>query len=127
MGAASTTFNLLANSPLTPSVATGAHVQFVCTAGFSDGSAAIVTNSSIWTSSATSIATINLLGFATGVTAGTSTIQCQYTFGLTTLTANTVLTVNAPILTGVTISPSNVNMFAVNTHQFACVAAFNDG
>ncbi len=77
-------------TPPSPTITAGTTQQFTAMGTYSDGSAFTLT-SVAWSSSKTSIATINASGLATGVAAGTSTIQA--TLGLITGSAN--LTVSA--------------------------------
>lgn len=76
-------------SPSSPSIPIGASQQFTATAHYSNGATADVTASAIWTSSKTSIATVNG-GLAQGISAGTSTIKATYS----AKSGSTVLTVN---------------------------------
>lgn len=67
----------IAVTPLTPSVGTGQTQQFIATGNYSDGSVNVITSSVIWTSSATTIATINSSGVATAVAAGNAKITAS--------------------------------------------------
>ena len=78
----------IAVTPANPSIMVGGQQQFTATGTYSDGSRQDLTNSATWTSSVPSVATINSTGLATGVAAGTTTIQATSgsIYGTTTLT-----------------------------------------
>ena len=63
----------IAVTPVNPSIAVNATLQFTATATFAGGGTQDITNSVTWASSMPSVATINSTGLATGVTAGQST------------------------------------------------------
>ncbi len=68
--------------PANPSVQRGATVQFMVTSASLDGAnpcTRVVTNT--WTSSNTGVATVDNLGLATTLAAGTTTIQLTVTDG----------------------------------------------
>ena len=65
----------IAVTPVNPSITVGAYQQFTATGTYSDGSHQDLTNSVIWTSSAPTIATISSGGLASGLAAGSTTIQ----------------------------------------------------
>jgi len=84
-------------SPTNPSVAqTQRTQQFTATGTFSDGTTMNLTNLVQWTSSNTSIATINSNGLATLITGGgqQTTITASVTTSSGTVTGTTTMTVN---------------------------------
>ena len=78
----------IAVTPASPSASVGSNVQFHATATYSDGSQADITSSASWTSSNTSVATINSTGLAAARAQGMTTIQAASgnISGTTTLT-----------------------------------------
>ena len=64
----------IAITPLNPSAVVGATQQFTATATYSDASTADITNAVTWSSSLTSVATIQSTGLATAIGAGVSNI-----------------------------------------------------
>ena len=87
--ALSSQLNSIAVTPVNPTTAAGGSQQFTATGTYSDGSTANITTQVTWSSSNTSVATINASGLATAVAAGTSTITA--TQG--SITGSTTLTV----------------------------------
>ena len=65
----------IAVTPANPSIGVGGQQPFTATGTYSDNSHQNLTNSATWTSSNPSIATISTGGLATGVAAGSTTIQ----------------------------------------------------
>jgi Bacterial Ig-like domain (group 2) len=87
-------------SPISPTIFVGDTVQFTATASYSNGTMSDITKTANWTSSATSVATIDSVGsdvpgLATGVAPGGTTISVTLTKGSNTITGTTDLTVNA--------------------------------
>ena len=95
------TLNSISVTPANPNIATGATQQFTATGTYSDGSTQNLTSQVTWTSSNTSVATINSAGLASGATPGSTTITAAFsgTPGLTTLTVQaTPLTITTSSL-----------------------------
>jgi len=86
-------------SPISPSVIIGDTVQFHATGHFSDGPDQDLTANSNWTSSVTSVATIQNLGtqpgLAMGVAQGTTNITASFAQGSSSVTGTTDLTVTS--------------------------------
>ena len=76
-------------TPANPSISAGLTKQFAATGTYSDGTSDDITTQVIWSSSNTSVATINGSGLATGVAAGNSTITATSA----SISANTTLRV----------------------------------
>jgi hypothetical protein len=94
----------LAVTPANSSVAKGSTKQYTATGTYSDNSTQNLTGSVVWTSSNTGVASITTGGLATGVAAGTATIQA--TLGsVAGSTGLTVTTTTTPSIT--TISPAS--------------------
>ena len=90
----STTLTSIVVTPANSSIWTGASQQFTAMGTYSDGSARDITSQATWTSSDTRVATINVRGLATGVSAGNTTISVS----LTGVMGSTLLTVQPPPL-----------------------------
>jgi len=84
-------------SPISPNIVIGDTQQFHATGHFSDGPDQDLTANSNWTSSVTSVATIQQFGtqpgLATGVAAGTTNITASFAQGSSSVTGSTNLTV----------------------------------
>ncbi len=97
--------------------------QYTATAVYSDGSTQDLTSGVNWSSSATSVATINGSGLLTTAGAGSSTITASV--GL--LTDTTTLTVVPAHLISIAVSPSPVSLARGTAQQFAATGSFDDG
>jgi hypothetical protein len=102
-------------TPTNPTVTVGGTQQFTATATFSDSSTQNLTSQAAWTSSATSKASINAAGVATGVSSGTTTISAN--FGGTG--GSTVLTVQPATVTIITTSLGNGSVGAAYSAPLA--------
>jgi uncharacterized protein YjdB len=105
------------------SVASGSTQQFTATATYSNGTTGNVTSSATWTSSNTSVAAINSSGLATGVGVGSSTI----TASLSGISQAATLTVTAPVISSIAVTPNPVSFASDATQQFAATATYNNG
>jgi hypothetical protein len=113
-------------TPANPSIALGTHQQFTATGIFSNNARKDMTNSVVWTSSETSVATISnetgFKGLATSQAVGSTTITA--TSG--SISGSTTLTVTAAALVSITVLPSDPSI-ALGTHQqFAAIGTFTD-
>ena len=114
----------IAVTPTNSNVFISATQQFTATGTYSDGSTQNLTTQVTWTSSNTSMATINATGLARGVSAGTTTISAA----LGSVSNSTMLTVKAPpILTSITVTPVNPNIWKGASLQFTATGTYLDG
>jgi len=113
----------IAVMPTNPSIASGAMQQFTATGTYANGTTANLTNSAVWTSSLTSVATINSAGLATGVGAGTSTITA--TSGA--VAGSAALTVSTPTLVSITVTPSSPSVPVGGMQQFTATGTYSNG
>jgi uncharacterized protein YjdB len=117
------TLKSIAISPATANIAVGATQQFAVNGVYSDGKTKPVKTGVTWTSSSTTVATINTAGLATAVGDGTTTI----TAAVGKLKATASLTVLTKALTGVQITPASASIGVGTTQQYAATANYNDG
>jgi uncharacterized protein YjdB len=117
----------LAVTPANPSIVASQAQQMTATATFSDNSTSNVTSTATWTSGTTAVATINTAGLATSLTAGSSLITAQITINGVTKSGNTTLTVTAPVLQSIAITPTPSSVNAGSTVQFTATGTFNVG
>jgi sugar lactone lactonase YvrE len=112
----------IAVTPANPSIAKGKTQQFTATGTFSDNSTQNLTSTATWASATTSVATINAAGLATAVNTGTSTISATQTG----ISGSTVLTVTAPVLASIAVTPANPSIAKGSTQQFTATGTFSD-
>ena len=113
----------LAVTPTNPSLAAGQQQQFTATGTYSDGSQQNLTSTVTWTSSTTSIATISSTGLATAVAAGSTTIKAASG----SISGSTSLTVTAPSLVSIAVTPANPSLAAGQQQQFTATGTYSDG
>jgi uncharacterized protein YjdB len=111
-------------TPASASIATGQTQAFTANGIFSDGSTTDITNSVIWNSSATNVATIAATGLATGVSAGSANIIA--TSGAVQ-SSPVSLTVTAAVLTEIDISPDGQSIPVGGQYQLTLTGTFSDG
>jgi len=104
-------------------LAIGVGEQYIASAIYSDGSIQDLVTGVTWTSSNTSVATVDSEGLATTLAAGTTTITA--TVG--TLTDTSVITVVPAHLQSITLTPTNVTLAGGTQQQFAATGNFDDG
>jgi uncharacterized protein YjdB len=104
-------------------LAIGVGEQYIASAIYSDGSIQDLVTGVTWTSSNTSVATVDSDGLATTLTAGTTTITA--TVG--TFTDTSVITVVPAHLQSITLTPTNVTLAGGTQQQFTATGNFDDG
>lgn len=120
-GTSSTTFSLTSLDVSPKNSSASANTQFSVVASFSDGSTQTST-AVVWSSSNTSVATINSNGLATVVAPGTT----QITASLNGVTASTNFTVTSASATLVSLDVTPKNSSSSTNTQFAAVGTFSD-
>jgi uncharacterized protein YjdB len=118
----SATLVSVAVTPANPSIAKGKTEQFTATGTFSDNSTQNLTGSVTWTSQTTSVVTITAGGLATGVATGASQIQAASG----AVDGSTNLTVTAPTLVSIAVTPANPSIAKGKTEQFTATGTFSD-
>lgn len=122
-GGGSRTLISIAVSAATSSIPVNTAQQYTATGSYDDGSSADITTLVTWKSSALATAAISATGSATAVAAGTTTISAT----LGGIAGSTLLTVTAPTLTGVLISPDDLTLGIGINQQYAATAIYSDG
>jgi DNA-binding beta-propeller fold protein YncE len=112
----------IAVAPGNPSLANGLTLQFTATGTYTDASTRDITNSVTWTSLKPAVATIATAGLATAVGQGTATIRAA-SGGIS---GSTILTVIAPALVSISITPVNPAILTARTQQFAASGMYTD-
>ena len=114
----------IAVTPATASIPMGAPQQFMAVATYTDGTSQDVTASSIWSSGATGVATINSAsGLAAGVTVGTSVITADFEGKSGSVT----LTVTTATLVSIAVTPATASIPMGLTQAFIATGTFTDG
>lgn len=110
-------------TPVAPTISTGASQQFAAMGTYSDGSKQNISSSVTWTSSTASIATITESGLATGISAGSTTIQAA----VGSVTGTTILTVAGSTLVSIFVTPTSPSIVRGATQQFVATGTYGDG
>ena len=108
-------------SPAAVSIAAGTEQQFTATGNFDDGSTQVLTSLQ-WSSSASSVLTVDVNGLGSASGPGTATVTV--TSGAVAATAS--VTVTNATLVSLAIAPSNSSMPAGAVKQFTAVGTFSD-
>jgi uncharacterized protein YjdB len=117
------TISSISVTPVGLTLGIGINQQYTATATYSDGSSQDLASGVTWSSSSTSVATINNSGLATTVAAGATTITA--TVG--SLSDTSSLTVVPAHLTSIDVSPATPSIAVGTTQQFTAVGNFDDG
>ena len=120
----------LSLTPTGASTTVGSTKQFTATAHYSDNSQQDVTASATWSSDNSAVASVESTGqsnpgLATGVSAGTANITASFS-GKSAVTALSV-TGAGPVVTSITVAPTNASMAVSSTLQFKATAGYSDG
>ena len=114
-------------TPASISIAEQTSTQFRAIGTFGDGSTQDLTQSSSWTSSPGSVATVGnsggSKGEATGLTPGTATVTALFAGQVGTAT----LTVTSATLDSITIAPVNPSIPLGTSQRFTATGNFSDG
>jgi len=111
----------IAVTPAVPTIALGTTLQFTAVGSFDDGSTQLLT-SLTWSSSSTSVVSIDSNGLASSTGTGTATVTA--TSGGVSGTAS--LTVTAASLVSIAVIPANSSMAVGTTKQFTATGTFSD-
>jgi plastocyanin len=119
---ANPTLQSIAVTPASPSIGKGGSQQFTATGNFSNGTTQNLTSSVVWASAPASVATITAGGLATGVAAGSATISAT----MSGITGSTGLTVTAPTVRSIVVTPAGPTIGQGKTQQFTAMATLTD-
>ena len=115
--------NAIAISPAASSIPVNTSQQFTATGTYSDGTSRDLTALVTWASSANGVATIDVNGMAAGVAAGTANISAT----LGAVTSSTTLTVNAPAIASIAVTPVGLTLGIGIHQQYTATAIYTDG
>jgi len=140
LGAQSTTvpFNVsnatIASISLAPASITlpiGAQKLFVARGTFSDGSTQDISDSSVWSSDNTAVATVGNssgnVGLASSVGAGSANISATFSYGGVSSTGIAPMTVTSATLVSIAITPSSALLAPASGVQLTATGTFSDG
>ena len=113
----------IAVTPEDSSVPDGITRQYTAIGTYSNSTTRVITADVTWSSLQPTIASIDTDGLATGESPGAATIQAA----LGGVTGNTTLTVTAPVLTVIDVTPADPTVDAGRTQQFTATGTYSDG
>ena len=103
--------------------ALGLSEQLVATGNFTDGTSSVMTNSVAWSSSDSTVVSINSAGLATGLKQGTATITASQG----SLWAVYSLIVTPAILVSISVTPDAASIASGLTKQLTATGSYSDG
>jgi uncharacterized protein YjdB len=115
--------NSITVSPAGSTIAANTSQQFSATGNYSDGSSKDLSSLVTWASSATSVATIDANGNATGISTGTTTISAT----LGPISGSTTLTVSTGTISAIVVTPVGLTLGIGINQQFTATLIFSDG
>lgn len=116
------TLQSISVSPQSETLAAGLKQQYSATGNYSDGTSKAVSGVT-WTTSDSTLATVNSTGLVTGVKQGAVTVSAASG----TMTGSASLTVSPPNLVSVSVSPQNPTISVVQAQQFMAAGSYTDG
>ena len=117
--------NLLSISvtPVNTSIPVNTSQQYAATGNYSDGSSRDLTALVSWNSTSTSVATIDVNGNATATGVGSTTISAT----LGSVSGSTGLSVTAPTISSITVTPVGLTLGIGITQQYTATALYTNG
>jgi trimeric autotransporter adhesin len=116
----------IAITPANPTVPAGTTEALVATGTYSDGSTLDLTTTAVWSSSTQAVATVSnatgTQGLATAVAMGTSTVSAT----LNGVSGSTKLTVSAPTITQIVVSPIASTVRVGQTVRYTATAILSN-
>ena len=118
-------------SPVNPNLVKGTNEQITATGSFSNGSTRDISGAVDWSVASSVIANVTTPGGnqavlnALAVTAASTPTKVTAKSGSVSIDTN--LTVTAPLLQSISISPSSLNLAVGTSGRFAATATFNNG
>jgi uncharacterized protein YjdB len=122
-GGSSPSLVSIAVTPANADLLLGSLQQFTATGTYSDNSTQDITATVTWSSSDTTVASIDGAGLATALSLGATTISA--TSG--SVTGSTTLTVQPTVLASITVRPINKKIAQLTSQQFQAIGTYTDG
>jgi uncharacterized protein YjdB len=117
----------IAVTPAAPSVPKGTTTQLTATATYSDGSTADVTSSATWSSDNPAVATVSNAAGSQGLVTGVSEGSATVTATVGTRSGTSAVTVTAPALSSIAVTPASTSVVAGSTTQLTATGTYSDG
>jgi len=114
----------IALTPATPSIALGTTQQFSAVGTYNNQTTQDLTTQVGWVSGTPSVASVDVLGLATSVSAGSTNI----TASLGSVTSSAVVLIVTPAtLVSMVVTPATSTVLSGSTRQFAATGTYTDG
>ncbi len=115
-------------SPTPASIAAGLTQQFTAMGHYSDGTTPILTASATWSSSNAAIATVSNVTGSQGLAKGGAVGgPVMITATLSSISGSAQLTVTAPVLVSIAVTPANPSVPSGSMQQFTATGSYTDG
>ena len=121
--APSPTLTAIAITPQISSVPVNSTQQFSATGTYSDGGTRDVTSVVAWASSSNAVATIDVNGLLTAISAGSTTVSAA----LNGVTQSLLITVTTPTISSISVSPVGLTLAIGINQQYVVTAFYTDG
>jgi CxxC motif-containing protein (DUF1111 family)/uncharacterized protein YjdB len=116
--------NSITVTPKSPSLPVGSKLQFTATGNYNNGTTQDLSNSVTWTASENIVVvSLSSTGFATALAPGSVTIKAI----VGTIVGVSFLTVTAPALVSIAVTPAIPSILAGTTQQFTATGTYTDG
>ena len=102
------------------SLAAGQTMQLTAIETAAFGKTSDVTSSAVWTSANTDVATVSSSGLVTGLKAGSASLSAK----VSTVSGSFSVTIGAPAITRLTLSPANASIMPLGTQAYAVTATY---
>jgi uncharacterized protein YjdB len=117
----------IAITPANPSIAPNGNASLKATGTWSDGTTQDLTSRVTWTSSNNSIARVTTTGPGAGTVTGTGTGTATISAFLNGITGTTTVTVRAPVLQSIAVTPANPTAVQLTAVLFTATGTYADG
>jgi len=123
VNSAGTNLTSIVLSPTNPSIPINTTQQLTATGTYGDGSSRDLTAVVTWSSSTIANATVDVTGLVKGIAAGSATITAT----LGSVSQSSSVTITAPSITSISVTPEDVTLAIGISQQFTASAIYSDG
>jgi uncharacterized protein YjdB len=123
VGTAGSNLSSLSLTPANPSIPINTTQQLTATGTYADGSTRDLTALVTWSSSTVANATVDVSGLVKGVAAGSASV----TASLGSVSQSTTVTVTAPTITSISVTPEDLTLPIGISEQYTASAIYSDG